>query len=433
MNLKGLRARGGSLGTITAALIVAAGLGYALLIVVARLLDAHTNAQFLSLWGLLFGLGAAMMVVEQETARQTTHAALEGRAVGRGVAQVAALSLALTLAVLGGLLATPLSDLLLRGGGAMLAVVVAGVVGLAGLLVCRGVLIAHDRVRAYGGLITAEAGVRVVAIAAIALVAADRRLIPAVAAVALGWWVWVPVLGRVRGLVDLRAASEPFGPVARRTLLLALAAGLTACLMTGFPALVTATTGSDERLAALFLAVSMSRIPLLLVIPVQSLTVPAVVRAVAAGGAARLRRAVGLAAAASVVIAALAAAVSWLIGPWALSVMFAGYHAERWVMAALSASAVAVGVAQLCTAALIALGRFSWTTLAWGVGVVTVLGVLLSGAWQPDTRGAIALTAGSLLVGAVSTVLVLAGLAHPGARVDDPEADGEAGSAPPPW
>ena len=65
-------------GLIGAAVISSSALGFLLLSVLARWLPPATYATFLSVWGLVFGLGSAVGAIEPELARQATRARLAG-------------------------------------------------------------------------------------------------------------------------------------------------------------------------------------------------------------------------------------------------------------------------------------------------------------------------------------------------------------------
>ena len=81
---------GGMVAGIGAAIGVASLAGIVLTVLVARYLSPADYVLFTSFWGVIFGIGGALSIVEQEAARQTTPESTETRST---VHAVAALSL----------------------------------------------------------------------------------------------------------------------------------------------------------------------------------------------------------------------------------------------------------------------------------------------------------------------------------------------------
>ena len=216
----------------------------------------------------------------------------------------------------------------------------------------------------------AEAAVRLLALLVVVLVAPS--LSPAVAAVCVGLGAFVWLL-QPRTVAEL-ATSVRVGQArsaGRRALTLMFAAALTAVLITGYPTLVTAVTGEAPGAAggAAFAALTVSRVPLLLVSPLQAVTVPAVVRwrtTTPDGGSAMIRRLVLRGGAGLVAVAVLAAAAGWLLGPWAVRLLYGeAYDVPGVAVALLVGSACLLAGALLVSAALVGVGAHRPMTLMW--------------------------------------------------------------------
>jgi O-antigen/teichoic acid export membrane protein len=184
-----------------------------------------------------------------------------------------------------------------------------------------------------------------------------------------------------------------------------VAAALTASVITGYPSLVTALTGGAPGAAGgiVFAALTVSRLPLLLISPVQAVAVPFVARAhTAAGidGGATLRKGLVLGCLAFGVLGVLAAAAAWLVGPWVVRLVYGpDYDVSAAAMALLVLSASLLAWVQLLSAALIALAAHRQMLTTWAVAVVsTVVWLLVSG------LDVVATTAVGSLVGPVTAL-----------------------------
>src|SRR5690606_17620466 len=140
----------------------------------------------------------------------------------------------------------------------------------------RGTLVGSGSVRGYATIVVAEAAIRLVLLAILA-VSVGLTLGSAAVAVAggsLAWLLWFRRFGSIartvkRAPLDLRAA------VGRAASLMGGAA-LLASVVTGYPTMVALFTGDKPGLAggAAFAALTISRVPLVFITPIQALTVP---------------------------------------------------------------------------------------------------------------------------------------------------------------
>lgn len=397
----------GQAGAIGVALIGASGLGFVLLGLIGRWLSRDDNAAFLTLWGLVFGFGSVISAVEQEIARQATTAALAGRRTPGSVAQLAAIALGVCLAVLGVVAVLPIGQATLRGSAAITVLAFAALAGFTGQFLARGVFLGGRQTARYVAVLVAEAGLRVALAAALFFGDAAPSLTLAVACIVVGCFGWLPLAPALARSVDWRAGHEPWRSAGGRVGALALANGLSSLVLTAFPTLVTAVIGSAAGLADLFGVVTASRVPLVLVSPLQALAVPLAVRALHGGRVAQLGSLQLRVAAGAVAAAAALGAAGWLLGPWAMRVFLGDKYAGvspalvAWVLATSALLAAAL----LQAAVFVALERYRLVVLTWLLAVAgAVVALLLPG--PPEARGMAAFVAASVVAFCASGALL---------------------------
>ncbi|HEV7906645.1 MAG TPA: hypothetical protein VGP03_00760 [Pseudonocardiaceae bacterium] len=380
------KAVGRSVGTVGLAVIIAAGLGYPILIVIARVLSPADAAVFLTFWGIVFGVGSALSPVEQEVSRQSALADVAGKRTPASAVQAVVIA-ACVVALVGLAIMLPgVSQRLFGSHGVLAVVALAAGVAFAVQFGVRGLLIGHHRVKSYGGLVVAEALARAVLLAAF-VVAGLTGIVPLAVAVAAGSFAWLTFSRGAFALVDPRSGWEPWGPVVRRMVVLMLGAGLTASVLTGYPAVVKllVTPGDEDRLGALFLALNVARLPLLLLSPVQAMAVPAVVRLSQDESGHRTLRALLIKGAFGAVgLAALGALLGALVGPFAVRLLFgAKYVVDPLAVGGLVWSSILLGAVMLLAAVLVARVQGNLVMLVWAVVAVLSGAVLLL--WPGDT------------------------------------------------
>lgn len=359
---------GAGAAVITTATLVASVLGYVLLTVVGRVLSPDDFGLFIVFWGVLFGLGAALAMIEQEAARraasgdQTTRPTIGAVTAAAGL--LAALTAALTL--------LPLVSRRLYGGyelGIGLIVLVA-VVGFAVQFAVRGTLVGSGAVRGYAAIVVAEAAIRLVLLAILAGTV-GLSLGSAAVAVAGGSLAWLLWLRRFRSIAATvtRASLAPRAALGRAISLMGGAA-LLASVVTGYPTMVALFTGQTPGLAggAAFAALTISRVPLVFITPIQALTVPVIVswREDPVAGDARIRRLLVGGTLAALAVGLVGAAIAWPLGPAVVRFVYgSAYVVDHWVVAGLILSAVLLGWVTLISAALIALPAIRRMVLLW--------------------------------------------------------------------
>ncbi|MBC7372866.1 MAG: hypothetical protein H7323_02595 [Frankiales bacterium] len=383
------------------ALLLANLLGYVVFVGAGRLLGPADFAVFAAFWGLLFAFGGMTASVEQESARLVAAGtpARDPRLLGAGLVVGAVLSTGLVVAY-------PVTvDRILAGSWALPGLVVVAGFGFCVQAVVRGSSLGIGDLRTYGGLIVGEAALRA---AALGIVLATAVVSPTTCAVAVtaGSFAWLAVLRQRRPQADLDGGRPDLGPLLRRLSNLVVAAGFTAAVVTGFPALAAAFAppGQARELGVLLAALTITRLPLLLLGPVQALLVPEVVRRQAAGGSAAVRRLLGqvltLAAGGSAVLAV----AMLFVGPAGVRLVYgAEFTIAAGPLAAMTAGAGLVAVLLLLAAVLLALDRHSGVLRCWAA-CFTVVVLTLSAPIEPfTTRAVLALVLGPLVGVAVAS------------------------------
>lgn len=409
-----------ALGGVGTAVLISSALGYLLLFGYGRyLVSSPVELEtLLVFWSVLLGTGAALGPIEQDIARQATQAAVHGRRPGRGVYQVAVVGLVAVLVAGALALVPPLPRMLFGSHPELLAVAVAGGLACCGHLTVRGLLLGRHRIASYGGLLVAENAVRVVLLGALIL-AAVRDLLPLAVTAAAGYAVWLVVVPARRNLVEPKTPGQPWPAVTRRVLALMASAALMASVLTGFPALVgaLAPVEADGDLAALFLALQVARIPLLLLSPVQALTVPVVVRmSQDERGRRRLRGLLVRLVIVTIAAGAAGAAAGAVAGPAAVTLLFGPeYRIGHLAMAALVWSSVALGAVVLLSAVLIAKSMAGHVVTVWAaVAGISALALVL-GPWEMAERAVVGIAVAPAFGLAIATVAVLRGQPVPSA------------------
>ncbi|QIK71726.1 hypothetical protein G7070_04865 [Propioniciclava coleopterorum] len=160
-------------------------------------------------------------------------------------------------------------------------------------------------------------------------------------------------------------------------------------------------------MATLFAVVTLSRVPLVLLSPVQAMAVPLAVEAIHGGRVAALGSLQRRGALLFTAAAALLGAGGFLLGPWAVQI-FAGpsYQADPWLVAlALGASAFMAG-ALLQAAVFIALERHIHVVTTWASAVAATVLVLVGAPGGREQVGLAAFVTASLVAYLVSGVLL---------------------------
>lgn len=396
-----------ALGTIGPAIAASSLLGVALLAMVARWLSPAENAEFIALWGLLFGGGSVLALIEQETARLSALAETRGEPVPASAWQVGTAALAGNLLLLAAYALSPASGSVLGVHRWAVLVVAVAWVGLAAQFLSRGVLLGHRLESAYAVIILVEPVLRAVAVGALIAAGVGGGPETAIVCVMLGSFGWV-VLGRTTArMTSWRHGATAWSDVVRRVVALAAGNGFLACILTGYPALVASVLGSSSGLEVFFALVTVSRVPLVLVSPLQALVIPMTTRALATGRGDLLGRMQRRLLLAVVGASTLAAAGGWLLGPWATRTLFGpSYQAGGALVAVMLAATVVLAGALLQAATFVSLERYNAVTTTWGVSLALTTTTLVMTPGGPVARGTAGFVVAALAGYATSVVLL---------------------------
>ncbi|MBB1501321.1 hypothetical protein H5397_07755 [Propioniciclava sp. MC1683] len=402
---EGLGRRSGLL--IAVAFFTASALGFVLLGVVSRWVTPEQTAQFLALWGLVFGIGSALSAVEQEIVRLATNAHLDRVRVPGRALQVTGLAIAVAVVVVLVIALLPGVGELLRQSVLVAALVFVATGGFAVQCMSRAVLLGTNQVTAYVSVIVLEALLRLVLAAGFVLGGVAPTLGLAALVIVIGCFGWVPVVGRVLRQLGTDTSGSSLRSVGSAVGALGLANGLQSVQVTAFPAVASAILGISAAMAPVYGAVTLARLPLVALAPVQAMAVPVATRLIRSGRMGDLLGLVAKLSAGGFACAALALGGGWLLGPWALRLyMGPGYDIAPAVIALLLAASCVLAVALLIVAALIALERYWTAVTVWLVAGIAVVLTLAAAPLAPDMRAAAGVVVGALVSWAAASVAV---------------------------
>lgn len=398
-----------SLGFVAACIAVSGLLVYAYLALIARNSTPADYSYFGAFWSLALIVGfGAFLPIEQALARALQdpggrRAALRSAATVAG--GIAAAQLVLLAAV------SPLLSPAIGGRPATL--VALGVLCLvsAAQFVVRGVLVGLGRLRMHGLVLLGDSALRVLLASVVALVGSPDSATFAwtlVAAIALTHVPLLPGLVRQAGTGargTLGQGACPRVPLAPRDngalgaavaplLLGALCAQL---LLNGIPVLVSAVASAAEqgRAGQFLAAFTLARIPLFVLVPLQSAIIPTLTALATAGPPAALARMLGRTAAAILALGAAGVAGALALGPELVQLVFGAQYRLPAADLALMVAGVGAHVGLvLVTQALIATSRQRDVALSW-LAALAVAGTVF--AVVPDLllRAELAFLAGS--------------------------------------
>jgi O-antigen/teichoic acid export membrane protein len=405
-----------SLGLVGLAIVGSGLLVNGYLAIIARSIPAAEYAYFGAFWSLALVAGFGIFLpIEQETAR-LMQVPERPRGLLRAV-MLTAVGLAAVEVVLIALASPWLARAL---GGHPVSVVAMGVLCVisAGQFVVRGALIGMDRMGRYALVIVTDTILRVAFAGGVALLAGDPGS-PAFA------WTLVAAIGlshapqlfllatRRTRLGRVPAMGEHTVTVAevRRAIAPLLLGSLCAqLLLNGPPVLIPALASSElevTRAGQFLAAFTLARVPLFLVVPLQTALLPMFSALLHSGDRAALRRIMLRLAAGLGVLGVLAVLLGWFVGPFLVGLIFG----EDYVLGGRDVAVLALGVAAhiglvLVTQVLVAAVRHRLVAVSWLAGVVVAAVVLLA---VPDLLLAaeLAFLAGSVTGWLVGTLLVL--------------------------
>lgn len=390
--------RGGAVIDSRGAMSVALGSGFAGASgLVVTLLAAYTftlaqNAEFLAFWSALFACYAVLTGIQQELVRATATVVLEPHRAQSRTLPVA-LGVGAAVAVLA--MATwPWWHATLMPGRSMTTAVVAcaSLVLYAGHLAVTGTLMGRRQWHQSSALTAGEAAVRLTLVGVALVVAAGLDAVEVAVVASSALWMVALAVPSVRGAAAARA-DVATGALVRRIVQAMAAAVGTAVLVTGFPAVMRATTDAAtwEDSAPLVLAITLTRAALLM--PLQAFQGAAVSYFLdpLRPRSASLVRLTGLVLAGTAVLATFAG----LIGPWLLGLLGPDYVVSAWLLVALTSAGGLMGLLTLYGSVTLALSRHGVYATGWLTAAVVACGVLLIGL-RLDVGALVALVVGPL-------------------------------------
>jgi O-antigen/teichoic acid export membrane protein len=410
------RSRTRSLGLVGLGIVGSGLLVYAYLAIIARSVSAAEYAYFGAFWSLALVAGFGVFLpIEQETARL-----MQVPDRPRGLLRAALLTALAMAGVQVALVAVASPWLAHVFGGHPVTVVAFALLCLvsAGQFVVRGALIGMDRMDRYAVIMVVDTVLRVVFAAVVALLVADPGS-PAfawtlLAAIACAHAPQLYLLATRRTRIGRvpRLGPDTITPrdVRRAVAPLLLGSLCAQLLLNGPPVLVPALAQNElevTRAGQFLAAFTLARVPLFLVVPLQTALLPMLTDVLHAGDRTALRRVLLRLSAGLAVLGAVALALGYLVGPLLVGLIFG----DQYVLGGRDVALLAVGVAAhigliLVTQVLVASARHRLVAWSWLTGVVVAAVVLLL---VPDLLlGAeLAFLAGSVTGWLVATLLVL--------------------------
>ncbi|MCL1870978.1 MAG: hypothetical protein FWF90_11275 [Promicromonosporaceae bacterium] len=404
-------ARTDQAGQRTSTLWVAIGLGlfglsnFVFIALVGRDLGPAGSAPVGVAWTVLNALGIGLFQpLEQDAGRRL--AAGRARGVGANLARAVRLGLwgSAAIVVVGLALMPWIADAVFSGAREIVVVVVLGLVGQAIAYYARGVLAGSGLFVRYGAQLAADGALRIVLAVVLFVLPTQSRLlyglVLVVAPVAATLLTAVPptLLRLARAHREL-PVGQHLGSLVGASSFAQLLANL------GPIALAALATPEQQGLSGSFVAgVTIARIPLFVFAAIQAVFLPALAAQLARGDLAGYRRSVRNAFAATGALALAGVLGLWLLGPWALRLVYGDqFDLSRATLTVIAASGGVFMLAQVCAQALLAHVRERLVAIGWFGGLVVALVTLaLPGAL--DLRVAWALT-----IGAAVSFVVLAG------------------------
>jgi len=264
------------------------------------------------------------------------------------------------------------------------------VIGYALLFFGKGVLAGRRRFAEVGWVLIIETAVRLMAgIVAIQLFATAESL------------GWAMVLGgfSVLGMRWWRrdGGDESASPAPASRFLGGYVGGSTSSqLLLGGAPIAAALFGAPASLVSvIFVTFTLYRAPLTLIFALQGRVLPYLVGLTGGTDRGRLARIAGLVVGIGVVLALMGGLVGWLVGPEVVGLLYNEEFIPARAVAALAAGGVmAAAAAQIAGQVLVAEGRTARLAVAWFIGLMVALVVMVFYRPEPDLRVAVGFASG---------------------------------------
>ena len=356
-------------GLVTVTTLTTGLAAFGTLVIYARVAGSSDYVGFAVLWAAYYALAGCLAGLQQEVTR-TSASRSDPRPL-----RLRALGLPLAVGVALGVVACATSPWWARHlatGPLLLGCVLLASVGLAGLVTVHGFLVARRRWGWACCLLLLDAGLRLVAVTAVATAGGNE--VAQLIAVLSGSLVWLPCLP---WLVRLPGFGwESAGAFVSRSASAMAATGLASLLIAGYPALVAATSEAETGVASagLVAALVLFRSPIILI--VNGFRPYVLVNLLTSGRS--TRSAVFSLWLAVAALGGVAAAVAAAAGDAVLRVSAgSGFDITASEAAALVVSATLIAMLSLSSIAFVAMDRHLVATLGWALAVLVSLVVLV--------------------------------------------------------
>jgi O-antigen/teichoic acid export membrane protein len=151
----------------------------------------------------------------------------------------------------------------------------------------------------------------------------------------------------------------------------------------------------DSLVSVIFVTFTLYRAPLTLIFALQGRVLPYLVGQTGGTDRGRLARIAGIVVGAGVLLAVLGGLVGWLVGPEVVGLLYNEEFIPGRTVAALAAGGVmAAAAAQIAGQVLVAEGRTARLAVAWFIGLMVALLVMVVYRPEPDIRVAVGFASG---------------------------------------
>jgi O-antigen/teichoic acid export membrane protein len=370
---------------ISGGLIGAVG-AYLFQVIGANAIGSEAFAPISLLWTAFFILATISLVpIEQYVTREVAS----GRKAIPNAAK-ATYWFAVAAAVVAVLFVTITRESLFAGSWQYVIQAALLVIGYALLFFGKGVLAGRRRFADVGWVLIIETTVRLIAgIVAIQLFATAESLgwamvLGGFSVLGMRWW-------RKDG-GDTDAAPAP----ASRFLGGYVGGSTSSQLLLGGAPIAAALFGApDSLVSVIFVTFTLYRAPLTLIFALQGRVLPYLVGQTGGTDRGRLARIAGLVVGAGVLLTVLGGLVGWLVGPEVVGLLYNEEFIPGRAVAALAAGGVmAAAAAQIAGQVLVAEGRTARLAVAWFIGLMVALLVMVVYRPEPDVRVAVGFASG---------------------------------------
>ena len=338
-------------------------------------------APITALWFATFALAPGFFLpLEQELGRALAHRRALGQGTAPVVKKVVQLGVALTISVVAVIaIASPwIAEIYFGGNWFMVVALVLAFASYAPAHLARGICSGNGRFRSYAVIMGSDGAIRIVLCIALAIIGVT-------AVGAYGLAVAIAPLFAVAFVYKRGQLANDDGPPASWSEVtpnlgwLLLGSVFAASLLNAGPiaASLLANDDQDVLVTQFGQGVLLARIPLFLFQAVQAALLPRLSRLAAQGELDEFRSGLKRLMMVVLVVGVVGTTGAFLVGPWALEVVFDADLTGR-TLALLAFSSACYMVALATAQAVIALKGHALVSIGWGIGVIA----FIIGTWQ---------------------------------------------------